>query len=67
MGSIGEDYADIGEVYGFGTQQAFWVIKVSDQSVSYTDNNESYVSNAQYNSLNHDYLVADRFSSEVHL
>ncbi len=57
--NIGEAYADIGEVYGFGTQQAFLGYQgYMINPVSYTDNNESYVSNAQYNSLNHDYLVS---------
>ena len=54
----GDTYAYLGERYGFGTQQAFLAYQgYMINPVSYTDDNQSYVSNAQYNSLNHDYLV----------
>ncbi|MGB0376877.1 MAG: hypothetical protein ACPGC5_06775 [Flavobacteriaceae bacterium] len=56
--TYGDAYADIGEVYGYGTQQAFlgyqgYIINPD----SYDDNNTQYSSNAIYDRRNHQFLV----------
>lgn len=54
--TYGDAYAEIGELFGYGAQQAFLGYQgYMINPLSYTDTNVNYTSNAAYNRLNHDY------------